>query len=333
MSSFPDNNVTVTAAGTEIQESLAPNPMQLVDATPVYQPEDVLLTNPVKPSKVMNNENICNDANDVYAHPEAVVLAQGASEKAVQVAVAEFPAPEVVDASVVNKEVNVSVVANDQNNGNSISDEVVNKVLPASQTDPPLVMDDQNNGNDNNAVLDCSVVVKDENNHGSNEVVVTPSVVGNQNNNDSNEVVTPSVVGDQNNNGSNEKVVVTPNVVGDQSNEVVIPSVVGDQNNEVVTPSVVNYENNGIGNNPVAINCGVGEAIKRKRGRPRKYPIGDASAVPAASSPSMAMQSGGQVQGSFEKRGRGRPAGSGKKHKADGPSSFTVSPANSGKFM
>ncbi|KAL8108904.1 hypothetical protein AgCh_025123 [Apium graveolens] len=393
MSSFPENNVAAAAAATEIQESLAQNPMQLAaDATTVYQPEDDLLSNLVKPSEVMNDQNICNDANDVYAQPEAVVLAQSASEAAAQVAVTEFPA---LDAGVVNKEVNVSVVANDQNNGNNIRNAAVNEVLLPSETNPPPhvmndqnngnnirneavnevllpsetnppphVMNDQNNGNDNNAVLDG-------NSNGSNEVFVTPGVVGNQNNNGSNE----SVVGDQNiqnNHGSNEEVVVTPSVVGNQnnnngSNEVVIPGVVGDQNknvsnevvipsnqnnngsneveipsavgdennncgsNEIVTPTVVvNYQNNGIHSNPVAINSGVGVAIKRKRGRPRKYPVGGASAVPAASSPSMAMQSGGQVQGSIEKRGRGRPVGSGKKHKADGSSSFTVSPANSG---
>ncbi|KAK1369907.1 hypothetical protein POM88_035999 [Heracleum sosnowskyi] len=319
MSSFPENNVA--AAATEIQESLAHNPMQSaygggpdngasdVHGTTVYQPEGVVFTNP---TEVMNEQNIGNGENDVYVQAEAVVSApalevvsevmdatavvpaQGSSEEGAQVAVEELVAPEEVDVSVVDDEVNVRVVENDQNNVDSISnDEEVNKeVVATSQIIPPLVMmNDQNNGNDNNTVLDDGVVVMDENNSNGN-----------------NEVVVPGVDSILNSNGSNE----------------------------VVTPSVVNYQNNGIGNNAVAINSGVGEAIKRKRGRPRKYPIGDASAVPAVSSPSMAMQSDGQVpvnaqvQGSFEKRGRGRPAGSGKKQKADGPSPFTVSLANSG---
>ncbi|KAL1833094.1 hypothetical protein ACET3Z_002745 [Daucus carota] len=91
------------------------------------------------------------------------------------------------------------------------------------------------------------------------------------------------------------------------------------ESNQFVSPNVVG--DNGSG--------GVGEAVKRKRGRPRKYPVTTegASTVPVAS-PSLVNA---PVQAkSLEKRGRGRPAGSGKKHKAGAPSSLTLSPAITG---
>ncbi|XP_017243692.1 AT-hook motif nuclear-localized protein 7 [Daucus carota subsp. sativus] len=133
---------------------------------------------------------------------------------------------------------------------------------------------------------------------------------------------------DEKNGNESDDVMVTenddPNAFGNiDSNQFVSPNVVG------VTPSavsnqdteVVNYQNNG--------SAAVGEAVKRKRGRPRKYPVTTegASTVPVAS-PSL-VNSPLQAK-SLEKRGRGRPAGSGKKHKAGAPSSLTLSPAISG---
>lgn len=104
--------------------------------------------------------------------------------------------------------------------------------------------------------------------------------------------------------------------------------------NQFEAVAAVNEQSNGNGSN--------GSALKRKRGRPRKYvPASDGSVV--AASPLSAipaqLQSGGSVgdggvevgQGVSGKRGRGRPVGSRGKPKASSVFPFNVSPTVSGK--
>lgn len=94
--------------------------------------------------------------------------------------------------------------------------------------------------------------------------------------------------------------------------------------------AAVNDQNNDDGIN--------GSAVKRRRGRPRKYAApGDGSVVavsPVSSMSSVAVQSGSGgvavAQGSSGKRGRGRPVGSRGKPKASSVFPFHVSPAVSG---
>lgn len=70
------------------------------------------------------------------------------------------------------------------------------------------------------------------------------------------------------------------------------------------------------GMSPHGVNVGAppppGEPVKRKRGRPRKYGPDGSVSLALTPSPSSALPSGGPLTQS-QKRGRGRPPGSGKK--------------------